>query len=64
MQQSFYNKINLVVLVLVAFCTVIASLVLIFFLAPMMSYGGGPFGYGGPPDIPDNVTQSVRIFSS
>lgn len=60
MQQSHYNKINLVVLGLVVFCTFIASLVLVFFLAPMMQFGGGPFGMGSPPDIPDNVFQDIK----
>ncbi len=60
MQQSSYNKINLVVLGLVIFCTIIASLVLVFFLAPMMQFGGGPFGMGMPPDIPDNVSQEIK----
>ena len=60
MQQAYYNKINLVVLALVVFCTIIASLVLVFFLTPMMQFGGGPFGMGGPPDIPDNVTQDLE----
>lgn len=60
MQQSHYNKINLVVLGLVVFCTVIASLVLIFFLTPMMQFGGGPFGMGAPPDIPDDVLKELE----
>ena len=60
MQQVHYNRISLVVLGLVVFCTVIAALVLVFFLTPMMLYGGGPFGMGAPPAIPDNVTQDLK----
>lgn len=59
-QQVHYNKIGLVMLGLVAFCTIIASLVLIFFLVPMMSFGGGPFGMGAPPNIPDDVLQDLK----
>ncbi len=59
MQQSHYNKINLVVLVLVIFCTIVASLVVVFFLAPMMTFGGGPFGMGAPPNIPEDVIQDL-----
>ena len=61
MQQAYYNKINLVVLGLVIFCTIIASLVLVFFLTPMMTFGGGPFGMGGPPDIPDDIAQDLEV---
>ena len=60
MQQAHYNKLNLVILGLVVFCTIIASLVLVFFLAPMMMYGGGPFGMGVPPEIPDDVLQDLK----
>ena len=60
MQQTYYNKINLVVLALVVFCTIIAILVLVFFLTPMMQFGGGPFGMGGPPTIPDDVLQNLE----
>ena len=60
MQQTHYNKINLVVLALVVFCTIIASLVLVFFLTPMMQFGGGPFGMGGPPTIPDDVLDDLK----
>ena len=59
-EQVHYNKINLVVLGLVIFCTIIASLVLVFFLTPMMTFGGGPFGMGGPPNIPDDVAQDLE----
>ena len=31
MQQAHYNKLNLIILGLVVFCTIIASLVLVFF---------------------------------
>lgn len=54
------GKLNLVTLGLVGYCTVIASLVLVFFLAPMMQFGGGPFGMGHPPDIPDDVLQDLK----
>jgi len=60
MQQGFYNKLSIVNLSLVVFCTIIASLVAIFFLTPMMSFGGGPFGMGGPPDIPDDVFEDLK----
>ena len=60
MQQGVYNKIGLVVLCLVVFCSIIASLVLVFFLAPMMQFGGGPFGMGIPPTIPDDVAEELK----
>lgn len=60
MQQGFYNKMGIVNLGLVVFCTIIASLVAVFFLTPMMQFGGGPFGMGGPPDIPDNVLEDLK----
>ncbi len=55
MQQSTYNKIGLVV-----FCTIIAALVAMFFLTPMMQFGGGPFGMGAPPNIPDDVIADLK----
>ena len=58
MQQAYYNKINLIILGLVVFCTIIASLVLVFFLAPMMMYGGGPFGMGAPIPAFENMSQN------
>ncbi len=60
MQQSIYNKLGLVQLGLVIFCTIIAILVAVFFLSPMMQFGGGPFGMGAPPTIPDDVTKDLR----
>lgn len=60
MQQSVYNKIGLVQLGLVVFCTIIAVLVAVFFLTPMMQYGGGPFGMGAPPDMPDDVIDDLK----
>ena len=60
MQQSVYNKLGLVQLGLVIFCTIIASLVAVFFLTPMMQFGGGPFGMGGPPDVPDDVIEDLK----
>jgi len=60
MQQSIYNKIGLIQLCLVVFCTIIAILVLVFFLSPMMQFGGGPFGMGSPPVIPDDVLDDLK----
>jgi len=60
MQQTTYNKISLAQLGLVVFCTIIAALVLMFFLIPMMQFGGGPFGMGAPPTIPDDVFEEIR----
>lgn len=60
MQQSIYNKLGLFTLGLVIFCTIIAALVAVFFLSPMMQFGGGPFGMGAPPTIPDDVTEDLR----
>ena len=45
-QQTHYNKLILVMLGLVVFCSVVASLVVVFFLAPVVIYGGGPFFFG------------------
>ncbi len=59
-QQTHYNKLILVMLGLVVFCSVVASLVVVFFLAPVVIYGGGPFGMGEPPDIPDDVLQDLK----
>jgi len=53
------GKLNIVTLGLVGYCTIIASLVLVFFLSPMMQFGGGPFGMGGPPTIPDDVSEDI-----
>jgi len=60
MQQSTYNKIGLLQLGLVVFCTIVALLVAVFFLTPMMQFGGGPFGMGAPPDIPDDVVADIK----
>ncbi|MCE2507216.1 MAG: hypothetical protein J4F36_12280 [Nitrosopumilaceae archaeon] len=54
------NKTQIAILVLASYCTVIASLVTIFFLAPMMQFGGGPFGMGAPPNIPDDVLNELK----
>jgi hypothetical protein len=54
------GKLNIVTLGLVGYCTVIASLVAVFFLAPMMQFGGGPFGMGAPPEIPDDVLDDLN----
>jgi len=60
MQQSIYNKLSLIQFSLVIFCTVVAVLVVVFFLSPMMQFGGGPFGMGSPPTIPDNVLADLK----
>jgi len=60
MQQSIYNKLSLLQLGFVIFCTIIAALVAVFFLTPMMQFGGGPFGMGAPPDIPDDVLSDLK----
>ena len=60
MQQNVYNKLGLVQLGLVIFCTIIAALVAVFFLGPMMQFGGGPFGMGAPPTIPDDVLKDLE----
>lgn len=60
MQQSAYNKIGLIQLGLVVFCTIVAVLVTVFFLSPMMQFGGGPFGMGAPPTIPDNILADIK----
>ena len=54
------GKLNIITLGLVGYCTIIASLVAVFFLAPMMQFGGGPFGMGAPPDIPDDVFEDLK----
>ncbi len=54
------GKLNIVTLGLVGYCTVIASLVALFVLAPMMQFGGGPFGMGSPPTIPDDVFEDLK----
>lgn len=60
MQQDFYNKLNIINFGFVIFCSIVAILVVIFFLAPMMQFGGGPFGMGVPPNIPDNVLEDLK----
>lgn len=60
MQQGFYNKLNIVTLSLVVFCTIVAALVAVFFLTPMMQFGGGPFSMGAPPTIPDDVFEDLK----
>ena len=60
MQQSIYNKIGLVTLGLVVFCTIIAALVAVFFLSPMMQFGGWPIGMAAPPEIPDDVLKELE----
>lgn len=60
MQQSVYNKLSLLQLGLVIFCTIVAVLVMVFFLTPMMQFGGGPFGMGSPPNIPDDVAKDLE----
>lgn len=60
MQQPAYNRLNLIQLGLVAFCTIVASLVLVYFLAPIIMFGGGPFGMGVPPTVPDHVYADIE----
>ena len=58
--SELYDKLSLITFSLVVFCTIIAALVAVFFLTPMMQFGGGPFGMGAPPTIPDDVAQELE----
>ena len=54
------GKLSILTLGLGGYCTIIASLVLVFFLTPMMQFGGGPFGMGQPPNIPDDILEELK----
>lgn len=58
MQQSHYNKINLAVLGLVIFCTIV-SLMVVLFVVPAMSFDDGLIRIDTEPYIHEDVIEDL-----